>query len=288
MLSTSAIQSLNMNQLNVTRHLLRIALPSLLSAALITPVSAHEFWLEPVEYRIDVNDTIKADIKVGQDFKGNTYAFFPNRFIRFELHHNGRVRPVQSRLGARPAAVQAVDTNGLTTLTYESTYTELTYDDPMVFDNFLTLDGLDWVRKIHAERGLPASGFTEVFRRFAKTYVGTGTAEGADELIGYPLEWRLEDNPYTMNGQDNLTATLFLNDEPSAGVLARVLMKSDDGEADELRLTTDDQGQIHVPYRGDTAYLVSSVHMKIPPVDVAEDTGAVWESLWASAVFYRD
>ncbi|WP_169579627.1 DUF4198 domain-containing protein [Saccharospirillum impatiens] len=277
-----------MPQRTAIQRLLSLILPALLVLTLNTPVSAHEFWLEPLRYRIDVNKTVQADIKVGQNFKGNTYAYFPNRFIRFELHHNGRERPISSRLGARPAASQAVDSDGLTTLTYESTYTELTYDDPAVFDNFLTLDGLDWVRQAHQNRGLPPSGFTEVFRRFAKSYVGTGNAEGQDRLIGYPLEWRLEDNPYTMDGQTPLTATLFLNETPSPGVLARVFMKTGSNDAEELRLITDENGQISVPHRANTAYLVSSVHMKEPPVDVAEQTGAVWESLWASAVFFRD
>lgn len=277
-----------MTQRTATKRLFRLALPALLAFTLGNLAHAHEFWLEPHQYRIDVNKTVQADIKVGQNFKGDTYAFFPNRFVRFELHHNGRERPISSRLGARPAAVQAVDSDGLTTLTYESTYSELTYDDPAVFDNFLTLDGLDWVRQAHQERGLPESGFTEVFRRFAKTYIGTGNAEGEDRLIGYPLEWRLEDNPYTLTGQAPLTATLFLNDEPSTGVLARVFMKSGNEDAEELRLITDENGQISIPFRADTAYLVSSVHMKEPPADVAEETGAVWESLWASAVFYRE
>ena len=277
-----------MTQRTATRRLLRLAFTALIGLTLSNLASAHEFWLEPLQYRIDVNKTAQADIKVGENFKGDTYAFFPNRFVRFELHHNGRERPISGRLGARPAAAQAVDSHGLTTLTYESTYTELTYNDPAVFDNFLTLDGLDWVRQAHAVRGLPERGFTEVFRRFAKTYIGTGNAQGEDRLIGYPLEWRLEANPYTLTRQTPLTATLFLNDEPSAGVLARVFMKSGNEEAEELRLTTDENGQISVPFRADTAYLVSSVHMKEPPADVVEETGAVWESLWASAVFYRD
>lgn len=277
-----------MIQRTATSRLFRLALLIAFAFTLGNPTNAHEFWLEPLQYRIDVNKTVQADIKVGENFKGNTHAFFPNRFVRFELHHNGRERPISARLGARPAAKQAVDSHGLTTLTYESTYTELTYDDPAIFDNFLTLDGLDWVRQAHQERGLPDSGFTEVFRRFAKTYVGTGNAEGEDRLIGYPLEWRLEDNPYTLTGQAPLTATLFLNNEPSAGVLARVFMKSGNENAEELRLTTDENGQIRIPFRANTAYLVSSVHMKQPPADVAEETGAVWESLWASAVFHRE
>ena len=277
-----------MTQITATHRPLRLAFMTLLGLTLGNTANAHEFWLEPLQYRIDVNKTVQADIKVGENFKGNTYAFFPNRFVRFELHHNGRERPISARLGARPAAVQAVDSHGLSTLTYESTYTELTYDDPAVFDNFLTLDGLDWVRQAHDDRGLPERGFTEVFRRFAKTYIGTGNAQGEDRLIGYPLEWRLEDNPYTTTGQGPLTATLFLNDAPSASVLARVFMKSGNEEAEELRLMTDENGQISVPHRADTAYLISSVHMQEPSADVTEETGAVWESLWASAVYYRE
>lgn len=251
------------------------------------PALAHEFWLEPLDFQIPSGAPLKAHIKVGEYFKGNTYAYLPGRFERFELTLNGQTEPVNTRLGTIPAVGQTIERAGLAILTYESTYEYLTYDDAETFRNFLKLDGLTWVAERHRERGLPASGFTEAYRRFAKAYVGVGTPEGEDRAQGLPLEWVLEQNPYTLDSGQPLTARLLWNNQPLADSLVRVFVRQDGGEVEEWRLTTSDSGRVSIPYRQGADYLVSSVHM-IEATDATDpQQEAVWESLWASAVFHR-
>lgn len=259
----------------------------LLALCLLTgPVLAHEFWLEPLSFRIEPGEELKAHIKIGQYFKGNTHAYLPGRFERFEWTLDGQTRPVDARLGTIPAVGQTVDEPGLAILSYESTYEYLTYDDPETFQNFLELDGLMWVAQRHEARGLPAQGFTEAYRRFAKAYVGVGAADGSDRRMGFPLEWVLLRNPYQLESGQDLTAQLLWQGKPFSGSLVRVFVRQD-GDVDELRLTTSDTGQVAIPYRERADYLVSSVHMTEATAATAPNENAVWESYWASAVFRR-
>ncbi|GGX55212.1 DUF4198 domain-containing protein [Saccharospirillum salsuginis] len=250
------------------------------------PALAHEFWLEPLTFQIEPDDPLKAHIKIGQYFKGNTYAYIPGRFERFELTLDGQTEPVDARLGTIPAVGQTAEHPGLALLTYESTYEYLTYDDPETFRNFLKLDGLAWVAQRHRERDLPASGFTEAYRRFAKAYIGVGNAEGEDKAVGFPFEWVLQHNPYALDAGQPLTARLLWQGQPFADSLVRVFVRQN-GEVEEWRLETSASGQVSIPYRPNADYLVSSVHM-IEATDATDpEQGAVWESLWASAVFHR-
>lgn len=258
------------------------------TALLSLPGFAHEFWLEPLDYRAEAGDKVRAHIKVGQYFKGNTYAYFPHRFDTFNLMIQSQSEPVNARLGSIPAVSQNVEKPGLAVLAYESNYEELTYNDAEVFQTFLELDGLEWIKQRHQERGLPAEGFTEVYRRFAKAYIGIGHGRGQDRTFGFPLEWVLNANPYQLAAGKPLPAQLLWQGDPFADSLVRVFIRSGNQEVEELRLRTDEEGRIQLPYHADTEYLVSSVHMVEPGEGIKEQTGAVWESLWASAVFYRE
>lgn len=249
--------------------------------------TAHEFWLEPLDYRLDAGERLRAHIKIGEYFKGNTYAYFPQRFESFSLTINSRTEPVKARMGTTPAVGQTLDQPGLAILTYQSNYEQLTYEDADTFRNFLELDGLEWVRQAHRERGLPPTGFTEAYRRFAKAYIAIGHGRGQDRRFGLPFEWVLEANPYERPAGADLHARLYYRGEPFAGSLVRVFIRSGDEQAEELRLRTDAEGRVALPYQAKTEYLVSSVHMIEASKVVADTTGAVWESLWASAVFYR-
>lgn len=267
----------------------RLRIPALCLLALLSlPGLAHEFWLEPLDYRLEPGEKLRAHIKVGQYFKGNTHSYLPQRFESFQLTLDDETKPVEARLGTTPAVGQTVARQGLAILTYASTIETLTYDEAETFQNFLRLDGLAWVRQAHQRRGLPAEGFTEAYRRFAKAYVGIGDARGEDRAFGFPIEWLLEDNPYRLAPDRELTARLLWHGKPHGDSLVRIFMRPSGGEqVEELRLHTDTEGRVRIPYRATTQYLVSSVHMIEPEKRVREKTGAVWQSLWASAVFYR-
>ena len=47
------------------------------------PASAHEFWVEPENFRSPVGAPINVRVLVGQDFRGDGVVFLPETFERF-------------------------------------------------------------------------------------------------------------------------------------------------------------------------------------------------------------
>ena len=249
-------------------------------------INAHEFWLEPVDYKIDLPQTLKVNIKVGQNFKGNPHIYNPSSFIKFQwtefVNKKAQTYAVKSRLGDIPALHEKLENDGLKIVSYVSNGSDLTYKKAEKFTSFLKKEGLDWVLEAHKKRKLPDKGFKEVFRRYVKTLVAVGKGEGEDIALGLSFEWVLEDNPYTHKGDlkarllwegkvfPNTTATLFIRQKN------RLIQK---------RLMTDEQGVVTIPTDEHGVFLLNAVHMIESSDDVERETGAVWESLWASTTF---
>ena len=53
----------------------------LLYAALlahVAPASAHEFWIEPIDYTVDKNQPMLAEVRSGEHFLGDVFPFMPD------------------------------------------------------------------------------------------------------------------------------------------------------------------------------------------------------------------
>ena len=78
---------------------------------LTLPASAHEFWVEPKAFRLEPGAAIVADLKVGQNFRGDTYPYLKSQFISFRItdragsrdrHAVGADRGPEPLCGSRP------------------------------------------------------------------------------------------------------------------------------------------------------------------------------------------
>ena len=255
------------------------------------PGLAHEFWIEPRDFTVEPGEAIEADLKVGQDFKGNRYAFNPRNHTRFDIVMAGGETKVASRIGDVPAVAQAVEAPGLAVLVHQTTDSRLTYDDPAIFRRFVEEEGLDGTLEAHAQRGLPESGFRELYSRHVKALVKVGEGPRADRELGLPIELTVEGDPYAEPRPDSVTIRATYGGEPMAGALVNVFARplgKLEGEATRLRPRADAEGRVVVPLSPGTRYLANVVRMREPEPLKAEDSGAVWESLWASTTFATD
>ena len=58
-------------------------------------VLGHEFWIDPLEFRVETGEPIQAEIRVGQVYQGSGYSYLPRNFRRFEIvESNETVRTV--------------------------------------------------------------------------------------------------------------------------------------------------------------------------------------------------
>ena len=247
---------------------------------------AHEFWIEPHDFKLQPGDTLLADTKVGQRLVGDKYPFVPRRFESFDIIQGEKKGPVVSRVGDMPPVKDKVLKSGLVTLAYASTNRSLRYYKADKFYSFLDKEGLDWVKAAHEKRGLPAEGFVEVYRRYAKSLVKAGSGEGMDSALGLPLELVMLKNPY-LAPDEALHVQLLSQGEPLADTQISAFFRTTaDKEAERVVFTSDAEGKIIIP-RPEQAglMLLSAVQMVEPDEKTVVETKAVWVSLWASMTF---
>ena len=50
-------------------------------------VQSHEFWLQPKKFRYDVDEEMKVDFLVGENFEGEAWDLKKNKIEQLNLHH---------------------------------------------------------------------------------------------------------------------------------------------------------------------------------------------------------
>jgi len=246
----------------------------------MSPLFAHEFWLEPESFQLAEKDVLRVHIKNGQDFKGDLIPYLPFNKVSFGLTVNGKASDIKARMGDMPAINQPVNESGLYSIHYSSKGHELIYDEEGKFKSFLEKSGLSNIWTRHKARGLPSIGFKENYYRFAKTLVQVGDKLGKDAVSGMLFEWLVLDDPYDGSGVINLR--LLYQGKPLALAPVNVFFQTDN-TLKRLQYKTDVKGELQIFITEPSKLLINSVKMlEIPVIWPTDD--AVWESLWASLV----
>lgn len=266
----------------IVNILLSLLLPLLFSFA----ADAHEMWIEPVKYSVAKNEIIYAHEKVGQNFKGNQYSYLKSSYETLNLSTANKTRPVKSRIGDIPAIHEQIDVEGLVVLSAVTTVLTVKYKSWEQFESFIKSKGLDWVLEKHKKRNLPDKGFTEAYQRFPKSLVKVGEGKGKDKVLGMRFEWVVETNPYTTPFKANgmINARLYWEGKPLANAHVSVFNKYSN-ELIKTNLYTNKAGVVSIPQANGGQFLINAVQMINPSLKVKDETGAAWESLWASVTY---
>ncbi len=252
-----------------------------LLVGLAIPAAAHEFWIEPKEFKLEPGAPIVADLKVGQHFRGNLHPYLKSRFVSFKVLDRAGSRDIKGDEGDTPAAnIRSAD-QGLKVITYLATAHRLDFDKWEEFISYIEYEGLGWVAEAHKRRGLPDSGFAEEYVRCAKALVQVGEPSPSDQDIatGMPLELIAGQNPYAAPGLVELPVTLLWRGKPIDDIQIRVFQ--DNGTVSETTTRTDPAGKAVIPLQGGGKFLLNAVHMQETP----PGRDAKWESYWASLTF---
>lgn len=265
---------------------MRIRLLAGLLAILATfPADAHEFWVMPERFQLEVGETIDIDLREGDNFAGKSISYHPRRFHRFELSTPTGIEMVLGKDDAVPAASLKFDKAGLNVLAYQSKLSLLTYNSYEKFTNFLESMQLNWAIAEHDRRGLARENVREAYFRYAKALVQVGNEPaGADAAIGMPLELVALNNPYlSASGPQatTLSVQLYYKGDVYADYPLFVFRRTATG-VDKKWYRTDAQGiaAIDLPRGGD--YQINAVHLQAANDRMTSIFGAVWQTLWAS------
>ncbi|MEP0518622.1 MAG: DUF4198 domain-containing protein [Hyphomicrobiales bacterium] len=256
---------------------------------------AHEFWIEPETSQIERGDKIIARLNVGQDLRGSSYSYLPQRFDRFTYTVGDTTAPVEGRLGDNPALDMATSDNGLHIIAYQSNSEILTYTQASKFEEFLEYEGLDWVLDAHKNRGLPETQFKEAYTRYAKSLVQVGPFDDAatqrDRPVGLPIELVAAQSPFKPD-TTSIDVLLLRDGKPLPNIQVATFQQRSDGVFDRRLTRSNEKGKAEISLQGNGFFLVSAVHMEeTDPTEFDEDVVGrkpVWKSLWASLTFRLD
>ncbi len=247
--------------------------------------NAHEFWIQPEDYRLEPEQMLVADIRVGVDFLGDTQAYISSTINRFTLADANGMREVSGRLGDIPAVNVMPETGGLQVLSLFTTTSVLTWDAFQEFEDFANLHGMGWVLEAHAERGLPDTGFKEGYTRFVKSLTAVGDGAGQDRFTGMFFELVAGLNPYTDDISAGMPITVLFKGEPLPDKQVDLFFRNPEGELSRVSVISDAQGLAVMPNMGTGEYMINTVHMIQPFAADIERTGVVWHSLWGSITY---
>jgi uncharacterized GH25 family protein len=257
---------------------------ALVAAALLPFVGgaahAHDFWIEPSEFRPAAGTSVALRLRVGQNFRGDPVPLDPQRVESFVVVSDGGAEPVGGRRGAEPAGVALVQQPGIAVVGYRSLpqYVELAAPD---FERYLATEGLEGIIRARAERGDSEAPGREIFSRSVKALLAVGgerPTSGHERVLGLTLEIVPERSPYALHAGDELPVVLRYEGKPLAGALVMALHASGETAA---AIRSDASGRVRVPLSRSGAWLVKAVHMVPAPAG----TDADWESIWASLTF---
>ena len=286
----------------MTHFAARVALTfSLLS---LLPAQAHEFWINPVPNPLQVGDTARLTLQVGEFFRGDTLPFAGPQTVALRQYSKAGVRDLAPLLTMRatlPVLALPLATVGTQMVIFDSqpNFISLPADR---FHAYLHDEGLDFIKATRITAGTAAKPGRERYRRFVKTLVRVGAAAAQPDTAAAPaakdmtyavragqqLELVPLSDPLTMAPGDALGVQVLLDGAPLAGALVKAWNKGGAGASGQregqtviVRATTSADGQVTVnlPYAG--AWMVSVVHM-VPAVGVKDID---WDSLWGNLSF---
>lgn len=252
----------------------------LLSLWVCAPAAAHEFWIDPVRYKVPSGENIQADFRNGELFEGSRLGFFDRRSARLEMAHGGKVLTLAPRNGDRPAVNVAPMGDGLHVIVHETTPASLTYRAWEKFQAFADHKDFPDIEARHMARGLPKEGFAESYTRHAKALISVGGSTGQDQHFGMRTEFVALANPYAPDFNDELPVYLYDGNMRRADAQVEIFDKAPDGSVKVSLTRTDADGRAVIAITPGHSYLLDAVILE--PSDAE---GTVWQSHWAALTF---
>lgn len=252
----------------------------LLIAVSLTPLFAHDMWIEPTTFFPVVGEIVGARLRVGQDLLGDPLPRDPALVNQFVVEDAAGRKPLVGRDGADPAGFLRVAAPGLLVVGYFSNPSAVELA-PEKFNQYLKDEGLDAIAALRARRNETGAKAHEMFSRCAKSLVLSGSpskSEG-DRSLGFTLELVAERNPYLVKPGEPLPVRLTYQNRPLAGALVVAMNRANPSE--KLSARTDRDGRVRFRLHPGGMWMIKAVHMLASPTGAK----AEWTSYWASLTF---
>ena len=260
---------------------------ALLLGSLAQLARAHDFWLQPAEFRIADAMPVPFTLQVGHGASRQRSQIPLRRIERLDaIAADGSTQDLRARLrlgGERDDGDFALDESGAHVLVLETDDKAESHLPAIRFNDYLRAEGLTPALQERARTKRMDADGAENYRRVAKAIVEVGArADASDDAItrplGLPLEIVPERNPYATPHAARLPVRVLYEHRPLAGALVKLTDLGNDAEPVEMHVT-DMQGRADfaLPQAGE--WLLNVVWTKPRPAGENTDFETVFSSL---------
>jgi uncharacterized GH25 family protein len=257
-----------------------VAALAVLGALVASTGLSHDFWIEPSSFHPRAGSELAVSLRVGEHFRGDPVPRMDPMIVKFVVFSASGETPIGGFPAADPAGLVRIFSPGLAVIGYRSRRTAITLEAEK-FEKYLADEGLDDVLKARKTRGEQGKAGNEVYSRCAKSLIavdGTGNS-GFDRALGLTVEIVAESNPLKLHAGDSMRVRVLHEGKPLPGSLVKAIALEDPDNTLTARSGKDGRAAFRLARKG--VWLIETVHM----VPAPKETGADWESLWASLTF---
>jgi uncharacterized GH25 family protein len=247
----------------------------------VQPLAAHEFWLEPSDYRPAIGQEITVGLSLGDTFYQGIRAKRVNEdIVKFVANGEGGQAPVGGEPGDSPIGKIAFASRGAYIVEF-SNHNRFTELDAEVFERYLVHKGLDNAIAARKERGESDKPGREAFRHCLKTIVVAGdpNAEIHDHALGLELEVISESRLDAGRSGDQLSFKVLYQGAPLKDLLVTATRR--DAPTDRVSVRTDANGHVEFDLKDPDVWMIDTVYIMPTP----NDEKVEWQSVWASLTF---
>ncbi len=245
---------------------------------------AHEFWLMPNHFFVDVKQFIKISFNVGEEYKGENWKGNRTR-IQTLTHYlpSQKSIDVQKQLSLQSGdSLQLfVKDSGTHMVTYNSknSFIQLT---PKKFEDYLKEDGLSNTLAFREANNQQNIDGKEYYQRSVKTIFQCGTTLTFNGLqqTNLPLDIVPLSHVYVSKKETkDIEFVIYFNKKPLQNQLVKVWHRTKTTSLKEI--LTDNLGKIKATISNNGKWMISTVYME----QNKKDTIAQWQSYWGSLTF---
>lgn len=236
---------------------MRITILAMAMLGLASPVSGHDFWIQPARFSVKPGESVPFSLLVGHGTARQRWGVPVDRVLRFAVIS-----------GAGSADQRAVlhtesgEDDGRLALTAHGTHVVVLESGPAIsalpairFNDYLKVEGLTPAIAHRARTGTTQAEGREFYSRRAKTLIKVGATGMAQPHVtratGLKLEIVPQKSPYDLKAGEALPLQILYEGQPLSGATVKLNNLDSDAEPVAQRLT-DASGRVAfaVPQRG--------------------------------------
>ena len=260
----------------------------LILSAISSPSWAHDYWIQPEQFRWGLGKPVKVHLFVGDHFKqGSERPYQAKMTVSFHLIGAKGKRDIAKKLteGVKPIATVQTHQAGSHLIAMERDWSRIELTAKK-FNSYLEHEGLQAILKKRRLAGELKTVGRERYRRYLKSLITAEKADSASSVYGQRLGHRLEIVPLSdprrpgRSQSDSIRFQVWFDGKPLNDAQVEAYHRNGD-QVKEQHGRTDKRGRVTFKIDRPGIWLVRLVHMQ----RCKDEKGIDWESFWSSYSF---